>query len=348
LSVKKSNHFISVEEYLLSIKKSRNFDENELFCIFFFIFFFIYLKQKKTMITNTIIINLEKQLKKKEFSLKQANNYNFPSPKVLVATTPNSPRVQLKKGVSLGERACAVSHIRVWEEFYDEKSNDWILVLEDDAFGMVQKQELHDILEETLRIVPSHINMINLGGHKNFKPSNLLANGKNFKLYQYHATDFHAYLIRKSACKTWYQEAWNFQNPIDLVHTLNTLKNSYCVLCYNSDYVPLLERPNGSDHIHQSVGLFAQIRGGESFQSDLEQFRRDRPKNKKSQLNNNKIKYSTFKQKLTHVTRFHEAISRNRGNYKQFPEFSQQFPQSQKLQKLQSLRKLLQVRKSRK
>jgi GR25 family glycosyltransferase involved in LPS biosynthesis len=300
------------------------------------------------MITNTIIINLEKQLKKKEFSLKQANNYNFPSPKVLVATTPNSPRVQLKKGVSLGERACAVSHIRVWEEFYDEKSNDWILVLEDDAFGMVQKQELHDILEETLRIVPSHINMINLGGHKNFKPSNLLANGKNFKLYQYHATDFHAYLIRKSACKTWYQEAWNFQNPIDLVHTLNTLKNSYCVLCYNSDYVPLLERPNGSDHIHQSVGLFAQIRGGESFQSDLEQFRRDRPKNKKSQLNNNKIKYSTFKQKLTHVTRFHEAISRNRGNYKQFPEFSQQFPQSQKLQKLQSLRKLLQVRKSRK
>ena len=301
------------------------------------------------MITNTVIINLEKQLKKKEFSLKQAKGYNFPSPEVLVATTPTCPRVQLKKGKSLGERACAVSHIRVWEKFYDEKSNDWILVLEDDAFGMVQKQELHDILEETLRIVPVHINMINLGGRKLRDPSNLLANGTHFKLYQYHADEYHAYLIRKSACKTWYQEAWNFSNPIDLVHTLNTLKNSYSVLCYNAQYDPLLKQPSEGAHIHKSVGIFSQIRGGKNFQSDLQKFRNNQRKGKKSLLkNNSKIKYSTFNQQLTHVTTFHEAISRNRGI--QPPAF-QQFPSYQQLQsfqKLQSLRKLLQMRKSRK
>jgi GR25 family glycosyltransferase involved in LPS biosynthesis len=223
------------------------------------------------MITDTVIINLKNRLEKRNFALNQAVQYKLPNPRILVASTPLSRRISKKSGCKLSssEKACCISHVRIWEYFANQSSKDWILVLEDDAFGMVDLETMHQVLKECIQSVPACIDVINIGGRKRSKPKNLLSSGKNFNLYQYDECLYHAYLIRKRACKLWSIIALESSKVVDKVHQVHNLIGRYSVLQYTGFVQPLVSTPSTINVIKIGRGVFSQIRGNDTFQSDL-------------------------------------------------------------------------------
>ena len=233
-------------------------------------------KEKKKMITDTIIINLKKRVEKKEFALNQATTYRLPKPHVLVATTPRSHRLGEKTGSNLSssEKACCISHVRIWKHFADLKSNEWILVLEDDAFGMVDVETMRHVLTESTKKAPAYIDVINIGGRKRATPINLLLAGDSFNLYQYDECLYHAYLIRKRACPLWSNVALMSPKAIDKIHQVHYLKGRYSVLDYIGEVKPLMDIPEHITRVKLGRGVFSQIRGKATFESDLSSERR--------------------------------------------------------------------------
>lgn len=223
-------------------------------------------------ISDTFIINLQDRPRRREFALRQASVYKLPDPHILVASTPRNRRVRHKSGSNLApsEKACCVSHIRVWETYRDSQSPDWILVMEDDAFGMVPVLQLHQILQETIRIAPLTIDVINIGARRKVDPSKCLAQSRTaqFGLYQYDECLYHAYLIRKQACNLWSELAWNASKAVDKVHQLSFLSSRYCVLVYRGQLQPAIDVPEQTNCVKLGRGVFGQLRGL-TFASDL-------------------------------------------------------------------------------
>jgi hypothetical protein len=223
------------------------------------------------MITDTIIINLKKRVEKREFALQQATKYKLPRPQVLVATTPRSSRLNEKTGstLSLSEKACCLSHVRIWKHFANLKSKDWILILEDDAYGMVDVETMHHILIECTQKVPACIDVINIGGRKRATPLHLVLAGDSFNVYQYDECLYHAYVIRKKACERWSHIAFTSPKALDKVHQVHSLKGRYSVVEYVGDVKPEMDIPENITSVKLGRGVFSQIRGNATFESDL-------------------------------------------------------------------------------
>ena len=237
------------------------------------------------MITNTFIINLKSRPQRRHFALEQAKAYGLPSPRIIVASTPRSRRVRMKPGSRLSppERACCVSHIRAWEKFSGSMSMDWILVLEDDAFGMVSKKCMRRILAEAARKARPTVDVINVGSRRRKAPKNKIASGKDFGLYCYTDCLYHAYLMRKRACALWCTMAWRTSKAVDKLQDLSNLKHRYCILWYRGSCQPVMNVPCTTATIKLGRGLFGQLRGGSTFTSDLQQERQKQwAKNKKN------------------------------------------------------------------
>jgi GR25 family glycosyltransferase involved in LPS biosynthesis len=222
-------------------------------------------------ITDTYIINLQSRPQRREFALNQAIAYKLTRPQVLVASTPTDRRPLLKTGSNLSpeEKACCVSHIRVWEKQTSNEA-EWIMVMEDDAFCTIPVLQLHEAMHAAIQIAPLHVDCINLGAKKLLRTgeNRLVASKNAFELNQHDSWNMHCYLIRKSACATWSQLAWTSGKPVDLIHQLEPLRQRYYILDYRGPRKPVMDVPKASGYLSKSCGLFDQIRGN-TFESDI-------------------------------------------------------------------------------
>jgi hypothetical protein len=218
-------------------------------------------------IRKTYIINLKKRPLRLEFAIRQAKLYKFPNVCILKATAPEDTRALDKPSCNLApsENACAVSHIRIWEEQKNDPM-EWVLVLEDDAFSMVPPQQMNDLFTDLLTKVPNHIRFINLGSRRDGNQPDatpIVKLNETTSLHQFNNCHYQAYLIRTDACSEWAQGAFFSQRPIDLTHCLYPEQSS--ILVYKGSVEPGLKP---GCYVAWGVGVFGQVRGG-VFRSDI-------------------------------------------------------------------------------
>lgn len=267
----------------------------------------------------TVIINLENRPERKKVAINElVNHLKFPPDTVHIfkATTPSDRSLlRRKSGSSLmlsgPEKACAVSHIRLWEKWFVAGDDDFVLVFEDDAFCTIGAREFSELLYSVTKNTPKSINFVNLGAkgngtfsryrfreqteqegkqdqekRKKKKPvtpsSPPLYATELFSLIRTDCALYHAYLIRRRACKEWALCGWHFPKPIDKVHQDRRLKKQYACLFWKGQRARLRPNPGfGASYVLYGSGVFGQLRGDPHFCSDLAKARQKRQRKKK-------------------------------------------------------------------
>lgn len=111
------------------------------------------------------------------------------------------------------EKACAASHITLWDQLAEDPEADYYLIMEDDA---VFSANLADILNETDL---QEIGFLKLSGKKQRpqKKMQSLSGGRQCVRFAYGPLDTAAYLISRQAAKTLADYCRQLFAPIDIM-----------------------------------------------------------------------------------------------------------------------------------